>query len=416
MEQIKAVVFGLRNLVLAQEQGTSAGHFHEPSVDAFGRFVKLLRLRGVQPVLFANDYWTSRADKSPVEDQLRVRWGDFPAFYTSRDNMPKKPTAEAMKALLERLSLQPNQVLYVGNTERDMQTAVNGKVTFLNGVWMVDENDYGFKFTTPRELARFIDVFFLGRKHGWHFGIEDGPLRYYALAPFSTYKSQFASYSENAIDTAKEAAGTPEFWGRYLCATMLLTGVYADVDCVCPFPAHSANKWNEPLRASLDTFAKLFRAKYIPDLVVRHTDALQSRTHRSSMSHASHLDSLSITRLPIKNWKTGERYKNPLTSGKTVLVIDDICTRGYSMEAARHLLQEAGMKVILVSWLKTINRDYAQLIAPKRVGAARRAPHSPSALRQQDHAYHAMAVDQLAATELATRFELFDRWDWPGGT
>jgi hypothetical protein len=414
LEHIKAVIFGLRNLVMEELPGRK-GRFDATAITEFGRFISMLRKRGVQPVLFANDSWTTQADNKPVEEKLKAAWGDFPAFFTGRDNMPKKPTAEAMRALLQRLGLKQNEVLYVGNTETDMRTAVNGGVTFLNGVWMKNDSDYGFKFDSPQELARFVDVFFLGRKHAWHFAIESGDLRYYSLAPFSTMKSQFATYSANAVDTAKEAAGKPEFWGHYLCSTMLLTGVYADIDFVCPFPSHTKGKWNEPLRETIDAFAKFFRARYIPDLVVRHTTALQSRFNRQSMNHLCHLDSLSVTKLPIKNSKTSERYKNPLTAGRTVLVIDDICTRGYSIEAARHLLRESGMKVVLVSWLKTINRDYSELIAPLRTGLARRTPHVGGTLQMRDHPYTGMMVDPGAANELAARFELFSAWQWPEG-
>jgi hypothetical protein len=416
VHKIKAVVFGVRNLIIAEHaDGRSGGVIDEHALAGFGRFIRYLRTVGIQPVVFQNDAWERSGDKASIIGILKQEWGDFPAFETTRDNMPRKPQAAAMQELLKRIGRSSNEVLYIGNSESDMQTAVNGRVLFLNGTWLKEAVNYGFKFATPKELAKFVDIFCV-RQHDWHFKIEQGDLRYYAMAPFSTMLTQYEEYSASARAMAKRGVGNPEFWGRYLCSTLFLSGLHEEIDYVCPFPSHAANRWNDPLRQSLDIFAKCFRIRYLPDLLVRHTTALQSHKNRDEMSHASHLKTLELNRAPMKNLVTGERYRNPpLKSGKTVLIVDDFCTRGFSLEAGRALVEQTGAKVILLSWLKTINTPYVEF-----TGKLSGSPYVPcdvarSVLLAREHSYHATISDAAAYKELAEKHGEYDAWDWPAG-
>ena len=103
MNRIRAVVFGVRNLLLSVEEGSRSANLHGPSVAEFGRLVRYMRTVGIQPVLFQNDAWVSKTDNKPITEILKAVWGEFPAFVTSVDGMPAKPRAEAMTALLARI-------------------------------------------------------------------------------------------------------------------------------------------------------------------------------------------------------------------------------------------------------------------------------------------------------------------------
>lgn len=420
MNKIKAVVFGLRNLLIEEVNGPdgSTGRLDRKSVHEFGRLLRLLKLRDIEPILFANDHWYFTKDKSRgAEEALGEEWGmSIRAFFAARDNMPRKPRAEAMAELLRRIGCTANEVLYIGNNDDDMRTAVNGEVLFLNGTWLKDACTYGFKFQTVKDVARFIDVFCV-RRHDWEFKLEtDSGLRYFALAPFSTMMQQYEEYSASARNLAKGGIGDPIFWGRYLCASLFLSGLHSEIDYACPFPSHQANTWNDPLKSVVDSFTKCFRAKYLPDLVVRHKTALQSHKNRAAMSHLSHLETLRINRAPIKNAK-GDRYKNPpLDSKKTVLILDDICTRGYSLEAGRILTQVTGAKVITVSWLKTINTPFVEISAPIIASPyGTTTMNLAGQIQTRSHPYTATITDAEAYKELAQRHAAYETWDWPAG-
>jgi hypothetical protein len=101
--------------------------------------------------------------------------------------------------------------------------------------------------------------------------------------------------------------------------------------------------------------------RYLPDLIVRHATATKSQSARiagNAVDHLNQLGTIRLEKLPVKS-KSGERYKSsPIKSGKTVLIVDDICTEGNSFESARALIEKARANCILLAWLKTINKDY----------------------------------------------------------
>lgn len=415
MKQIKFLVFGLRNLLIkaGADSSTGKGDFDSPLTHEFGRLIAYARAQGIEPVVFANHGWTMHGGEQ-VEDLLARKWGAMRWITADGRRFPFKPQAGAMDAVLKELKCDPNEVLYIGNSEDDMRTAVNGEVLFLNAVWLTDSTGYGFRFDSPKDIAKFIDVFCV-RSAGWAFEIDDGPLRYRSLAPFSTMYSQYGAYSANARST-KDGWGEPAFWGPYLCATLFLTGLYREFDYVCPFPRHTAHEWNEPLRESIVNFAKCFRKRYIPDLVVRHTSTVSSRRNPETLGHLDHLNSIRINDRPTKNVDTEATYvRSPLGRGKTVMVVDDFCTRGRSIEAARVYLERTGVNVILVSWLKTINRDYSAIVGDFDFNPYVANEWSKVKLGTKIYPYRVAMTDDDAYKELTTKFERFKRWEWPTG-
>ena len=417
MKRIKYLIFGLRNLLIEAEADSLTGRsdFDSPLADEFGRLVAYARSQQIEPVVFANHAWIVRGGEA-VEQILNKKWGKMLWLTANGIEIPRKPQAAAMQAVLKRLGCEPNEVLYIGNTDDDMRTAVNGEVLFLNATWLKDSTGYGFKFDSPKEVAKFIDIFCV-RTNGWAFEIDDGPLRYRSLAPFSTKYVEYESYSADARNT-KDGWGRPDFWGPYLCATLYLTGLYQEIDYMCPFPRHEAHKWNEPLRESLIRFARCFRIRYIPDLVVRHTTTLSSRKNPDVLGHVDHLNSLLINEHPTKNVETEDTYaRSPLRRGKTVMVVDDFCTRGRSIEAARIYLEHTGAKTVLVSWLKTINRDYSQITSTNGFKFNPYTPNDwkPATITKATHPYDTAITDEDAYKELGKKLKSFREWTWPSG-
>jgi len=130
------------------------------------------------------------------------------------------------------------------------------------------------------------------------------------------------------------------------------------------------------------------------------------------VDHLNQINTIHLNPAPIKN-KKGDRYvRPPLGAGKTVLVVDDFCTEGNSLEAARAYIQAAGSKAIGLAWLKTINRDYKEIRPlPKLL------PYQPNQLSAPPkvvfHGYHTHIRDGQAAADLKEVFEKYAKWDWP---
>ena len=414
MHRIKAVVFGLRNLIIRENADGTRGDGDEVAIREFGRLMRFFRKRGITPVMFANHAWTK--GKTGMDALLKKEWGEFTSLFSDRDGLPAKPSPEAMAAVLQRIGVSAEETLYIGNKRDDMVTAVNGKVLFLNGTWINDTIDYGFKFSSVHDIAKFIDVFCV-REHSWHFAIERDDLRFYALAPFATYDiyAQYKGYSEEARALAKNGYGDAEFWGRYLCATMLLGGIHSEAKYACPYPSSGAGKWQDRIKESIIPFTKCFRISYVPDLLTRHTTAPKSHENRSTANHLRQLNTIQLNPKPL-NTKSGEPYKSfPIGDGKTVIVVDDICTSGYSLEAARAYIEETGAKVILISWLKTVTKPYERISVSKTFNPRRATKWTAVDFTETEVPYRKAITDDEACVELGNKLKLYKTWDWPPG-
>lgn len=380
------------------------------------KLMAFLKLRGITPVLLANQdrYINVDGKRGNLYDYLEQRFDNLVIFTRLRDDkVPLKPSAAATAYVLDKMKWASNEVVYIGSNEDDMRTAVNGNLLFLRATWYSKNTDYGFKFSEPKEVARFIDTLCL-REHFWSHEIKDGPFEYYALAPFSTLKAEFRKYSENARAAAKFGNGDVDFWLGALVTSMYFTGIHDEIDFVAPYPGHKAGFDNDKMKDDLMTFAKCFRKGYLPDLIERHTTAQKSQTARNKgipIDHHNQLNTITLNRLPKKNYN--KPYTNPpLKKGKTVLLVDDICTKGYSLDAARKYIERTGARTIMVSWLKTINTNFCTIgemgkFNPYDINEFENIPMG------KEYSYHKYHVDGSASEELGDQLEQYISWDWP---
>lgn len=409
ISKIKGVILSVEDTLVRQAGGEGV-----PS--AFAEVTKLIRflqLAGIEFVVTTNRPWTVGPEKTPLRDRLQERWGPFPYLSLEDDpNMPPRPRAAFTEYILQKMGWTDTETVYIGSTENDMRTAVNGGLLFLRATWYADHLDYGFDFATPKDIARFLAVF-CRREHLWGYQIVDGDFEYYAIAPFSTMKEAFAAYSADARSAAKHGLGHFDFWVGALVSSLYFSGIHKRVDYIAGYPGHQQASGNA-MDSALAIFGKCFRSRFLPDLVQRHTTATKMQTARNSgvtVGHNIQLDTIKLNRTPHKS--ATDVYKtSPLDKKrKTVLLIDDICTRGYSMEAARAYLQQTGTKVIMASWLKTINTDI------ERLGPYKFDPYVinnfPAANVAKVYPYKNYLTSLHAPTELNRMLESYVTWDWP---
>ena len=410
-KRLKGVILSIEDTLLNTGKIKSNIYAEVKKLLAFFSF------RGIKPVLLSNRTWTitdSSGNKKDLFKRLEKEFKDLVIFSPHLDiKVPMKPSSASTQYVLDQLGWVSNEVIYIGSREDDMRTAVNGKILFLRATWYSNNTDYGFEFGTPKELARFIDTLCL-REHFWSHEIKDGDFEYYALAPFSTLKPAFKKYSENARAAAKFGAGEVDFWLGALVTSMYFTGIHHRIDFIAAYPGHKAGVGNDKMNDDLMTFGKCFNKAYLHDLIERHTTAIKSQTARQqgiSLDHHNQLNTIKLNRLPIKNYN--KQYKNaPLKNGKTVLLVDDICTKGWSLEAARKFIERTGAKTIMITWLKTINTDIqtiglTPIFDPYRVI---RFEHIPNGKSYSYHTYH---VNGSASEELGDQLQQYIDWEWP---
>jgi hypothetical protein len=398
-EKLKCVVFGDRDVIKDDSR-----------LPEFKKLIEFLISRDIKAVILSNDMTKERLS---LEGQLKQNYPQLDWYIADRDGVPKKPTGKAGRFVLEQLKIEPKQAIYVGNTDNDMQTALNSKLLFLNATWYGENTDYGFKFPTPQEIARFIDIFCL-RDYLWAYRISDQGLEYYALGIYGTYEDKYKSYSYDAREAAKFGTGHPDFWIKYLLSTVYLSGLHERIDYIAPYPSHQQSSTPNVMEKTIVTFAKCCRKKYLKDLIIRHNTATKSayaRKNGKTIDHFNQLNTIHLNPTPVQNVE-GKRYKKfPLNSEKTVLVIDDFCTQGFSLEAARNFIEQTGAKVILISLLKTIIKSYERIDNLGKFDPCK--AHQFSALgKTHVYPFDSCLIDKLVHQEIRSKLQEYDNWHW----
>src|SRR5439155_17189177 len=80
--------------------------------------------------------------------------------------------------------------------------------------------------------------------------------------------------------------------------------------------------------------ARLFRDRYVPDLLIRHTQAMDSGQARAQRGSPTLLNQMNTMML-------NDAHRDRI-EGKSIVLVDDFITRGFSTECARNLLLLAG--------------------------------------------------------------------------
>lgn len=383
------------------------------------KLILFLRSKGIQPVILANRevFYNGQS----VESLFRDSVGQFPWFMTLRDNLPRKPSKGAIDHVLNTMNWDSTETAYVGCNEDDMRTAVNAKVLFLNALWFNSSTEYGIKFETPKEIARFVEVFCLA-DHLWGFSIEDDGLEMHALGTFSTYYPEFADYSSDARSAAKSGSGNLDFWTKYLWSRIYFSELYKEIDLITSYPGHRANYESiasSAVQEPLESFGKCFRIEYLNDLIIRHTTSVKSQTARNEgkahlINHCNQLNTICLNPAPIKNLGKGlgKPYNKFSLKGKTVLVVDDITTEGFSLEAARVYCKMAGAsRVVLLAWLKTIKSPYCRISRLPQAFDPFNANHFTEVdeIKTYDYRNH---VNRSTAAEITEKFNKYRSWNW----
>lgn len=412
-KQLKGIILSVEDTLI------NSGKIKHDILAEVERLMVFFSLRGIKPILLSNRTWTITDKKGNNKDLFKLleeRFEDLIIFSCSRDaNVPTKPSSASTQYVLDQFGWESNEVVYVGSREDDMRTAVNGKVLFLRATWYSNNTDYGFEFGSPKELARFIDTLCL-REHFWSHEIKDGDFEYYALAPFSTMKPAFKKYSENARAAAKFGRGDVDFWLGALVTSMYFTGIHKRIDFIAAYPGHKAGVGNDKMNDDLMTFGKCFNKAYLHNLIERHTTAIKSQTARQQgipFDHHNQLNTIRLNRLPTRNYNKSY-VKPPLKKDKTVLLVDDICTKGWSLEAARKFIEQTGAKTIMVTWLKTINTDIRAIGMTPSFDPYKTLNFDNTPLGKS-YSYHTYHVDGAASEELAVQLQQYIDWDWPVG-
>jgi Haloacid dehalogenase-like hydrolase len=398
---LKGVIFGDRDVIQDDE--------YLPEIE---KLLKFLIDRNITPIILSND---KKDNRLQLREKLCQKYQSL-RWYIAEENIDKKlrkPNPNFVSDVLSNNKLDNNECIFIGNSENDMKTAVNSKILFLNAIWYGQETEYGFTFEKPKDIAQFIDVFCL-REHLWGYKIKDGNLEYYALGIYGTKEEKY-DYSKDLFEATKFGRGHPDFWIKYLLSAVYFSGLHKQIDYITGYPGHKKGSRFDMEVKSITTFAKCFNKKYLPDLIERHETAEKLASaranNRNTINHLTPINTIKLNEYPMKS-KDNRYKKSPLKKNKTVLVIDDISTQGYSLESARLYIEKTGAKVILLSFLKTIFKEYEKIETIGDFQSPFQANTlSPPSIKK--YPFWNYVVNKDGYQEIRLKLEEYENWnDW----
>jgi hypothetical protein len=409
---LKAVLIGPRGTVFKD------GNAQTGILNDLVLFIRRMHAKGVHVGLWSQHPVSYRQQDrlETVESYLSRQSGTQVPFYRANYGaLQTRARAGSVDPILKQLAVEPHEVILVGNDREDMLAGVNNKLLLLRPEWYPGEHEYGFFVSSIDDLAQFCELFGL-RQHPIFWSIDWKDLQVRSMGPFSTMRRpDFTIFGSDARNVAKHGVGERRFWFLMIVSSLYFSGLLRDVDYLCPFPGHnpsSVSPVQQGLDAFLTTLGKCFRKDYLPDLIIRHQASIKSQTAGAGQrTFVNQLNTLHLNRHP-RHYERDPYQKQIDLRNKCVLVVDDCCTNGRSLDAARACIEAAGGKAVLFSWLKTINTPFLHMhpapqLRPFQVNAVNQEP----SVLNFNYTPHIVSDD--APTEIDRTLDAYKKWKWP---
>lgn len=398
-------------LVLVSPSGTleSDGKLNSAHMAELGQCIARAAANGIRFAIWSNRKWTVN-QKTPLEEYLSHHAG-VEVYAVGRPyGHPPRQRGGSVAPILEQFGVKLHETILVGAQDEDLHAGVNNKLLLLRPAWYGGDLKYGFELKSISELARFCLIFGT-RMHPIYWQVSDAArgLEVAAMGPFSTVISAYAKFGEDALAAAKYEAGTLEFWHQLITSTLYFSGLIHQVDLIAVYPGHGSGIKVKAFYEVLSLLGKCFRKRFYVDLLLRHQDAAKSTATKAVFRNfAPQVNTLRLNRNPSQYG--GEPLASQIDlKNKAVLVVDDICTSGRSLDTARAYLVAAGARPILFSWLKTINTDFysmepAPVLNPFEANTIVQEPPSVH------YGYHQQIIDSQAPSEIDEVLKRFQQW------
>ncbi len=397
-------------LVLISPTGTLVrdGQLHAKLVLELCGVIARLNAAGVRTAVWSNKRWTV-GKVMPLQQYLSDR-AKCPVEYVGAGaGHPARRRAGSVDPILTHFGVARNETILVGNGNEDLMAGVNNQLLLVRPDWYPTESEYGFSVKSIAELERFCVIFGL-RDHPIYWSVTDGGLQVCAMGPYSTKIKAYADFGVDALRAAKYETGTLAFWHRLVVSSLYFSSLISQVDYIATYPGHKQGTKVSAVDEVMVSLGKCFRKTYFPDLIERHTSAVKSAfASNAEKTFANQFNTIKLNLHPHPYGNDEPRKSAIKLNGKSVLIVDDICTNGRSLDCARAYIEAAGGKALSFAWLKTINTSYLRMnpapaLKPFQVNNIGNEPAS------QSYTYSAGILDQEAPAEISALLDKYKAW------
>ncbi len=299
---------------------------------------------GLKIIIFSN------AAHSTIDETVKLLTVDPDMILTKDDVGIAKGSPRWIEKVCDHFKIMRNEVVYLGDSNRDMTTAVNSKIVYLNAEWSNPDYKYGIPVRSPQMIHPLLSNFFI-KKELWYWSVDDSDDEGNMVAAkalinrrdigVNGFKRNLLAWAKYDTDHDIDSFKMSEFIIYHLLGSLYLDGIYTDIDTVTIAPGHAGGH-NTLMDKSLQRLARLFRNRFAPDLLHRHTPSQKSAFARSAGNSPTFQDQIQTVCL-----KCDEGDVKRIVENKTVLVVDDFITQGFTTEWSRHLLLNAGAKKVI---------------------------------------------------------------------
>ncbi len=137
-----------------------AAHIHDHTVpyDGIPQLLTALRKRGMKVAVLSN-----KIDSASQELIAYFFLGKTDVVFGERVGVPRKPDPTSCQMVMQQLGVQPEQVLYVGDSGTDMQTAKHAGLYAVGVTWgfrsreVLTENGADVLVDSPEQILQIID-------------------------------------------------------------------------------------------------------------------------------------------------------------------------------------------------------------------------------------------------------------------
>jgi hypothetical protein len=242
----------------------------------------------------------------------------------------------------QAFAIRKNEVAWLGDSDLDMRSAVNAGIFYFNAGWSAPTYPYGINVTHPRVFDLVIKECFVKTVYWyWQLGDADEAGRPTAVkgmidgngAGIPALRNDLISFLKHGGDPSVGPLSVRDFMMLHLLGSIYGEGLYSTIDTWTTYPGSGGGS-NAAMAPFIHMAARLFRDRYVDDLLIRHQTAIDSGVARSQGRNVDFLNQANTVHL--------NALHRQRVVGRKVLVVDDFATGGYSFECARNLLLEGG--------------------------------------------------------------------------
>jgi hypothetical protein len=252
-----------------------------------------------------------------------------------------------VRAACSAFGLDSNELLWLGDSPGDMHSAVNSRVIYFNAAWSAPTYAYGIQVATPGRFALLVRECFV-KPVDWYWRLDatDSAGRAVTMrsmidgngAGIPALKDRLITFLHAGIDPRVGPLSVGEFATLHLLGSLYAEGLYERADVWTLYPSSSGGPAGT-LDPFVDQGSKLFRDRYLPDALWRHTPSRDTSLSRVRGEIVEFLEQANTVCL-----RDADRDR---IVGKRVLIVDDFTSDGNGLEWARNLFLRAGASEVI---------------------------------------------------------------------